>query len=75
MKLISQKRLLKRIRQADCTELNEIISVVEEHFRDLWPEHDLLLVSSEGRRPEDHIRALQNIIRISSHFVNKNDLP
>lgn len=72
---ITTQELLDRILCADAEELSEIITAVENRFREVWPDWDILIVSSEGRTPEAHIKALQSCIRTISHFVKENDLP
>ena len=68
---ITTQALLERIRCADRDELNEIISANTERFRELWPEWDLLVISSEGRTPQAHIRTLEQSIRLMSAAVKQ----
>lgn len=71
---ITTQELLDRIFSADSDELNAVISAVEERFRTVWPNWDILVLTSEGRKPEDQIKILQRSIHILSKFA-KNDLP
>lgn len=60
------RELLNWIYQADADELNEILSAATERFRELWPAWDLLTISCEGHTPEDHIRTLEQAVRLMS---------
>jgi len=69
---IKTQELLERIRRSDAEELNEIITAVTERFRQLWPDWDLLAISSEGRTPADHIRTLERSIQLMAAAVKKD---
>ena len=64
MKEFTTQALLERIHCADRDELQEIIPAVTERFRELWPEWDLLVISCEGRTSVDHIKTLEQCIRL-----------
>ena len=72
MELTTQE-LLERIHCAARDELNEIISAVTERFRELWPEWDLLTISVVGRTPADHIKTLEQSIRLLDAAAKGND--
>ena len=61
---ITTQALLERIGCAQKEELNEILTAVTERFREVWPEWDLLTISCEGRTQEDHIRTLEQAVRL-----------
>lgn len=71
---LTTRELLDRIHCADSDTLNQIITAVEERFREIWPDWDLLVISCRGRTPEDHIAMLQKSILLLSGNTAK-DLP
>lgn len=75
MKEITIQKLLDRILRANPDELNEVITTVENRFRELWPDWDIMIISSNGRTPEAHISTLQKYIQTLSFFLKENDLP
>ena len=65
---INLTELLDRIYCADKEEINPIINAITERYAEVWPEWELLIISVQGHRPEDHIKALQNSISLLSQM-------
>ena len=62
MKEITSDVLLERIALADADEINAIINLLSERFREVYPDYELLTVTVQGHDPRSQIDALQKCI-------------
>ena len=62
--IITSEELLDRIYCADKEEINPIINAITKRYSEVWPEWELLTISVQGHRPENHIKALQDSIAL-----------